>query len=83
MDSVSGSDSDNSDHLALSKLVKQKKTSTLKSVTPHDGGQNCNVVKQKPAGLGAESGDVSLQEDDSEKNVQALLLKELRRVKTA
>ena len=78
MDSVSGSD--DSDHLALSKLAKQKKTSTLKSVSPHDGGQNYNVVKQKASGSGAESGNVSTQEDNSEQNVQALLLKELRRV---
>ena len=80
MDSVSGSDSEDSDHLALSKLAKQKKSSTLKSVTPHDGGQNYNVVKQKASGSGVESGNVSTQEDNSEQNVQALLLKELRRV---
>ena len=80
MDSVSGSDSEDSDHLALSKLAKQKKASTLKSVTPHDGEQNYNVVKQKASGSGVESGNVSTQEDNSEQNVQALLLKELRRV---
>ena len=80
MDSVSGSDSEDSDHLALSKLAKQKKASTLKNVTPHGGGQNYNVVKQKASGSSVESGNVSAQEDNSEQNVQVLLLKELRRV---
>ena len=80
MDSVSGSDSEDSDHLALSKLAKQKKASTLKSGTPHGGGQNYNVVKQKASGSSVESGNVGAQEDNSEQNVQVLLLKELRRV---